>query len=251
MSKKKIEPRSFSSHCDLLVVTDAEDIAVLKVIYDHAKPGRLKWDFSRPGQARLKNIGFTRFPQVPPPPDADSRLISLDLGYERPFPRTPALLEALAKAGFEIDLDLAPAADAENQDPEQEPAAGVQTDSEDEIDDLLNKPREKVTDPVDVAALRDFCDRNDLWLGSRPAGPHLDDRNMFGPNLSIEDGRLAGLDLTFGMSITDLRPLTRLTALRELKFSKNKLPDLSPLAGLTKRNVCGRSNYLLDFRPYL
>jgi hypothetical protein len=57
--KLKTGRKIFSVNPDKIVVTDPDDIAVLRAIYDQAEPGWLDWDFSRPRKAILKDINAT------------------------------------------------------------------------------------------------------------------------------------------------------------------------------------------------
>jgi internalin A len=229
-----------------LIVTEPTDIEVLRAIYEQAEPGWLNWGFKRSGQVRLKEIKPPRFPWVPA--SSEGRLISMDLcNGDHAFSRTKALFAALARAGFEICLTLAGSDEQKNEDADQNEKTETDNARIEEIEKRLEELKGvEVTNPNDVAALRDFCDLNDLWFDkSDDPGDALGNWN-----LTVEEGRLVGLDChrVSGSISLDLTPLTRLTALKELRLRKNTIRDFSPLAGMPSLEVLilARTRTVLD-----
>ena len=243
MSVKKGQRAKFVDFIHKLIVTDPADVAVLRVIYEHAKPGWLDWDFSRPGQVCLRHISSTRGPRLPV--EADGRLISMNLrSQSKHFPRTKALFEALAQAGFEIGLTLAK---TENPTIKDEAPEQAETDEDEDDSEFIKELRLKmkeydekvkipVTDPNDAGALRNFCKLNDIWIDPPSAGKLLNSENT-GLKLTVENGRLVGLGAGGSHEKFDLKPLLGLSALRELKFEEAEIRDYNLLAEMNSLEV--------------
>jgi hypothetical protein len=150
-----------------IIISDLTQVAALKTIYDHCRPGRRPdWDFNQPGQVSLPDDGTARI--------EDSRLTSLRVSRTafKPEALKGNFLFSALEGGFKIQLEI----------------QGTRRRKIRKVDE-----KALLTNPAEVAAFKDFCKVNGLKKSS--CWTFMKDGSICGydDHLEVKDGHLVSL----------------------------------------------------------